>query len=471
MRILLTAVILAAMAALTAFSVTAVGFFDPSDAGGILWCTIGLWALYGLALWSLQKVPARAVVVLVVAGSAVLGGSALAGPPNTSTDSARYAWDGIVQIGGTSPYSYTPADDALAEFRTDWLFPSPVTDADGRPQCEGPRVGRTLSVPSFDVICTTINRPQVNTIYPPAAELYFAGVRLTVPASVEYAPFQIAGALLLIGVTVALVLAMRRRGIDPRWAALWGWSPFVATEAVTNSHVDALAALLLLVATLLLSRAGPGRAFREVRRSVLGGISLGAAIAVKLVPVIGVPAILRRHPFSVTISALLTFAALYVPYILSTGIAVVGYLPGYLSEEGYDDGSRFALLSIVAPGLGALVLAAILLLVTALLVFRFTDPDAPWFGQVVMIGVTMLVVTPSYSWYALLLVPFIALSRRWEWMLVPLALTVQLLVPTLAVARVSFAIAIAGILVVLVLRRRGNGQLNGRSTASNLSAT
>ncbi|WP_172582800.1 glycosyltransferase 87 family protein [Subtercola boreus] len=446
----LTIALLAAMAVVTVLSVTALGFFDPADAGGIVWLTALLWALYAAALWTVRHIPPRAAVVLVIAGSAVLGASALAGPPNTSTDSARYAWDGIVQLGGTSPYAYVPADDALESFRTAWLFPASVLDADGRAQCEGSRVERTITVPSFVVLCTTINRPQVNTIYPPAAELYFAAVRATVPSGAAYWPFQAAGALIAVGVSVALVLAMRRRGIDPRWAALWAWSPFVATEAVTNSHVDALATLLLLVATLLLSRAGPG----DMKRSVLGGIALGLSIATKLVPVIGVPAVLRRHPVSVTISALVTFVVLYIPYVAMTGLAVIGFLPGYLTEEGYDDGSRFALLSLVAPGVGAIVLAGILLLVTAVLVFRFADPDNPWLGQVVMIGVTILVVTPHYSWYALLLVPFIALSRRWEWMIVPLALTAQLLVPTVAVSRISFGVAAAVVLAAAVMRRR-----------------
>ena len=198
-----------------------------------------------------------------------------------------------------------------------------------------------------------------------------------------------------------------------------------------------------------------------------GGVALGLSIGAKLVPVIGVPAILRRHPWSVSVAAIGTFVLLYIPYIASTGLAVIGYLPGYLSEEGYDDGTRFALLSMIAPGTGAIVLAGILLLVTALLVFRFTDSANPWLGQTVMIGVTMLVVTPSYSWYALLLVPFIALCRRWEWMLVPLALTAQLLVPTLAVARIAFAIAALGILLGLVLRRRRAG----RSAEANLTVT
>ncbi|MEA9985541.1 MULTISPECIES: glycosyltransferase 87 family protein [Subtercola] len=453
-RVGVVALVLAAMAALTVLSVTTLGFFDPgaagegAGAGGIIGYTAALWALFGLAVWLLCRVPAKAAVALVLAGSAVLGASALAGPPNTSTDSARYAWDGIVQTEGISPYRYTPADDALAQFRTPWLFPPSVLDADGRPQCDGVRVERTISVPSFVVLCTTINRPQVHTIYPPAAEIYFFAVRSVVGSSAEYWPFQLTGLLICIAITLALVLALRRRGMNVRWAALWAWSPFVATEAITNSHVDALAALLALTATLLVSR---GR--RGTPTSFFGGVSLGVSIAVKLVPVIAAPALLRRQPWKVILGAVLTFVALYIPYILSTGIAVIGYLPGYLSEEGYDDGSRFALLSIVAPGTGALVLAALILLVTAVLVWRRTDPENPWLGQVVMIGVTLLVVTPHYSWYALLLVPFVALSGRWEWMAVPLALTAQLLVPTLAVARVSFALAIVVVLVGLLARR------------------
>ncbi|MEF2976653.1 glycosyltransferase 87 family protein [Subtercola sp. YIM 133946] len=466
-----TAVVLAVMAVLTIMSVSALGFFDPADAGGIVWFTVALWSLFIVAVLALKRVPARAAIVLIVAGSAVLGAAALAGPPNTSSDSARYAFDGIVQNNGVSPYTSVPADDALAPFREPWLFPAAVNDSDGHPQCaESGRVARTVSLPSFEVICTTINRPQVHTIYPPGAELYFAGVRFTVPATAEYWPFQLAGALVSLGVTVTLVLTLRRRRKNVRWAALWAFSPFVATEAVTNSHVDALAALLLLLATLFVARgavgdrmpgpnppAAPGAGAAALSRvstarTIAGGVLLGLAIAVKLVPVIGAPALLRRHPFQVAVPAVLTFAALYVPYVVATGIAVIGFLPGYLAEEGYDDGSRFALLSLVAPGPAAIVLAGILLLVTAVLVWRRTDPAEPWMGQVVMIGTTLLVVTPHYSWYALLLVPFVALSGRWEWLAVPAALTAQLLVPTLAVARVSFGLAVLMVLAGLAYR-------------------
>ena len=432
-RILLTAVLLAGLAVLTALGATAVGFFDPADAGGLVFFALSSWAVFALAVLALRTVHGRAAVVLVLAGSAVLGVAAMAGPPTTSTDSARYAWDGIVQNAGHSPYDHTPADETYAGLRPDWLYPAPVLDDGGHPRClpEGDRVSRTLNIPGFTVLCTTINRPEVPTIYPPAAELYFAGVRAVVPAEAEYWPFQLAGLLVSLGVTATLLVALRRRGLDPRWAALWGWCPFVLSEAVTNSHVDAVATLLVLAATLLVAGG----------RRVLGGVALGAAIAVKLVPVIAAPALLRRQPVRIVLAAVATFALLYVPYVLLSGFGVIGYLPGYLSEEGYDDGSRFALLSLVAPGGASIVLAALLLLTVAVVVWRRTDPAAPWHGQLVMIGATLLIVTPHYSWYALLLVPFIVLTGRWEWLAIPLALTVGLLLPQLWIARTALLIA------------------------------
>ena len=80
-RTLLTAVTLAAMVVVTILSVTTVGFFDPNDFGGILWYTIALWALFVVAVLLVRRVPARAAIVLIIAGSAVLSGAALTWAP------------------------------------------------------------------------------------------------------------------------------------------------------------------------------------------------------------------------------------------------------------------------------------------------------------------------------------------------------------------------------------------------------
>jgi hypothetical protein len=444
LRVIAISVVLAAMIALTAYSVIALGYFDSGHATPLLLCTAGLWVLFGIAVLLLRRVPTRSAIALVLVGSALLGGAAMTGPPNTSTDSARYAWDGIVQNAGVSPYRYVPVDDALARLRPEWLFPPALENADGTHRCVEPRTHKTSGQPSGEALCTAINRSKVPTIYPPTSELFFAGVRFLAGPTAAYWPLQLAGLLMSLGVTVMLLLALRRRGLDPRWAALWGWSPLVATEAITNSHVDALAAILILSASLLVSR---GMRFR-------GGIALGAAIAAKLIPVIAAPALLRRQPWKVIVSAVLTFVVLYVPYVLATGIAVLGYLPGYLSEEGYEDGSRFTLLSLVVPKTATLVVAALLLAITAALVWWKTNPQSPWLGQLVMIGTTLLIVSPRYPWYALLLLPFIALSGRWEWFAVPLALTARLLIPSHTVSQIAIGIAVV-VIVGMALQRTG----------------
>lgn len=447
MRIVLTSLLLAASAGLTGWSVAALPMYNDKtgEVEPLLVATAVLWVLFATSLILLRSVPVRAAVVLVVAGSVAIGGAAMFGPPNTSTDSARYAWDGIVQNAGISPYEYVPADPALTDLRTDWLFPDAVVGADGEPACaSGPRVITTTEVGTGELLCTTINRPTVPTIYPPTSELYFAGLRALTGPSPEYWPSQLAGLIMSLGITLLLLRALRARGLDPRWAAMWGFSPLAATEGVTNSHVDLLGALLLLVATLAVSSG----------RRWAGGAALGAAIATKLIPVIGAPALLGRRPWRVVFASVGVFFALYIPYVALSGIEVLGYLPGYLTEEGYETGSRFILVSLIAPGLAATILVAIILVVTAVLVWRNTDPTNPWLGQLVMIGVTLLAVTPRYPWYALILVPMIAMTGRWEWLAVPLALTERLLVPSLELAQVTVAIAVV-VVIVCSLRRAG----------------
>ena len=445
-RILLiaaTALLVGGVAAVMGYQARELQVFDGDDPWFVV-TTAAAWILFLAAFLVLRWVPRRAALALVIGGSVLIGGAALLGPPNTSTDSARYAWDGIVADAGISPYDHVPVADELADLRPNWLFSTAATDADGYQVCQITRVDGTTSVPSGEPLCTAINRPQVPTIYPPLAEIYFAAVRAPVPATAEYWPFQVGGLLISLSVTAMLLVHLMRRGKDVRWVALWAWSPFVATEAITNSHVDALGVLLALGASLLIASG----------RRIWGGIALGAAIATKLVPVIVAPPLLKKRPWTVILVAVGTFALLYVPYVLASGFQVIGYLPGYLSEEGFDDGSRFALLSLVLPGPVALVVAVLLLAVVAALCWWKADPRAPWTAQVVLIGTVLLVLSPHYAWYALLIIPFIVLSRRWEWLAVPAALTTGLLVYGIVATRVSLAVAVLIVLAGWWLRRR-----------------
>jgi hypothetical protein len=218
-----------------------------------------------------------------------------------------------------------------------------------------------------------------------------------------------------VATTGALLLALRRRGADPRSAALWAWCPLVPVAAVNDAHVDTLGVLLTVLAL--------GVATRPVR----GGALLGAAIAVKLLPGLAMPgALARRTPrewLRIVPAALAVVALAYLPYVLQSGTGVLGYLPGYLQEEGYETGTvrRFALLRLVLPDSAAGPVAVAAVLATAGYVLLRGDPRRPWSGALVVTGVALLLTSPSYYWYALLVVALVALDGRWEWLAVPLA--------------------------------------------------
>ena len=416
------------------------------DTVGVQWWVLVAWLIAGAATAVLLCCRRRrGATGLLVAGAVLIGSAALAGPPRFSDDSARYAWDGIVTNAGVSPYAHPPVAAELARLRPLWLFPPVATGPDGRPACTTPGARLTRQLPDGAPLCTVINRPEVPTIYPPVAQGWFAAVRALVPREAPWWPMQVAGLLASLGVTAALIAGLRHRAMDERWAAVWAWSPFVSIEAVGNAHVDSLGVLFALAATLVLadSQHPPPRS-GEGARPWLGGVLLGLAAATKLVPLMAAPPLLRRTPGRVLLAAAATVAAVYLPFVLAGGADVLGYLPTYLSEERYTDGSRFALVAALVPGPAATWVALTVLALAAALAWWRSDPAHPWHAQTVLAGTVLLVVNPLYPWYALTLVPFVALSRRWEWLAVPLALSVSE-----ATAPRPWVLAVAAVVVAI----------------------
>lgn len=406
-RIVITAALLAALTAVTAATVRIGGVIRPS-AHLLVWYGTG-WALFAGAVWALRKVPVRKAVPLVVAGAIAMSAAALVAAPRTSDDMFRYAWDGRVQASGVSPYEYPPDAGQLTRLRDPWLFPQGTA-------CEAWGLHRDPGG-----LCTRINRPTVHTIYPPVAEGWFLAVHAVSPPGARHKPFQVAGALLAVATTGALLLVLRRRGGDPRWAALWAWCPAVPFAAVNDAHVDTLGVLLTVLAM---------GALTSSRRGAL----LGAAIAVKLLPGLALPGALSgllarrregraRELAVVALSAIGVVAVAYLPYVLASGAGVIGYLPGYLHEEGYDESAvgRFAVLRIVLPDAWAGPAAVGVIAAVALYVLWHGDPARPWRGALLVTGTAFLVTSPAFYWYALLVVGLVALDGRWEWLTVPAA--------------------------------------------------
>ncbi len=145
--------------------------------------------------------------------------------------------------------------------------------------------------------------------------------------------------------TVLLVIGLRRAGADPRRAVLWALVPDGGGQAGGNAHIDVVAAGLVVAALLFL--AGGTRAGTTV-----GGVLIGLAIAVKVTPVLLVPAVVRRRPVTVAVLAVLGRAGVvYLPHLWAVGGGV-----GSATCPGPPRGTRGSPMcgrrALSEPGLG-----------------------------------------------------------------------------------------------------------------------
>ena len=125
---------------------------------------------------------------------------------------------------------------------------------------------------------------------------------------------------------------------------------------------------------------------------------------------------MRRRWVTVSVAAASAFVAVYVPHVIRVGSKVIGFLPGYLQQEGYTKGTRFGIIGLFVTGPLAIAVAALILAAVAFAVLQFSDPDRPWQGALYMTAAALAVATPHYQWYSLLLVMLVALDGRPEWL-------------------------------------------------------
>ena len=274
----------------------------PRDYAVILSAQLVLYALAaGWVTW--RRPPARwtLAVVFLVALAARLAFVPQA--PRASDDIYRYVWDGRIQAAGLNPYQYAPSDPALGPYRDAAIYPH-------------------------------INRKPVPTIYPPVAQAVFHLIYRLHPDSVAWTKLAFVGFDLA---TIAVIAGLLSRlGLRPERALLYAWHPLLILELAHSGHVEGVAVLFLLLAL---------RA-RFAGRPLQAGALLACAALVKPYAVVALPALLRperrrdlRLPLALAATAILA----YLPF-LSVGTKVLGYLPGYVQEEGIASGERYYLL-------------------------------------------------------------------------------------------------------------------------------
>ncbi len=297
--------------------------------------------------------------------------------PTLSTDVYRYLWDGRLAVAGVSPYRYPAHAPELAALRDAVVYPR-LSHADWR------------------------------TIYPPGAQLLFAGMARLAPGSAAAFKWLIVAFDLL---TLGLLLAwLRALGRPPAWALVYAWHPLVVVELAGSGHLDAVA-LAATVAALWAAAAG---------REGAAGALLAAGGLVKLYPLLLLPAVWRQRPGRVLAAAAGVLAAGYGLYA-GEGAAVLGSLARYVAEEEFNPGLRGAL-DWMLGGLGpAGLLAARVLPLAGLaalaLALGVRGRDVPaWQRAAWLVGAYLLATPNLFPWYAVWLVPLLAVAPAWPWL-------------------------------------------------------
>lgn len=346
----------------------------------ILMCVEGI--LYGAAVLIVCRValPPRSIF-LILGFALAMRGVVLATPPFLSTDIHRYVWDGMVQDAGINPYRYKPDAPQLAFLRTRAIYPG-------------------------------INRKHTaRTIYPPVAEAIFALVARVSPSILAMRLAMTAFDLVAILAQLALLRLARR---PLAWILTYAWHPLPIWEFAGNGHVDAIVVAFVALALLAAARMKPG----------LAAAAFTGAVLAKFLPLAMMPSLWRPKAWRFLAILLGLTVIFYAPYA-DIGMGVLGFLPGYLHQEGIISGIGifwlFALKRLIAlpPVIGTLYLgvAALVLLGLGLRVWLAELPaDPAWRARRLVADAgflataLMLVITPHYPWY-------------FAWLLVPLCLT------------------------------------------------
>jgi len=331
--------------------------------------------VYLAAVWIVSRMESKRpvlVAILVIAG--LLRLSVVFSSPCLPDDLYRYTWDGRVQAAGITPYRFVPGDKQQAPLRDESIY-------------------------------SHINRRDyAHTIYPPLAQAVFLAVTRISESVTGMKMAMVGFEAIAIWLIIRLLTAWR---LPPERVLIYAWHPLAIWEIAGSGHVEAV--LVALIALTLWSRSRNMRA--------LTGVALAGAVLIKLFPALLLPSFYRRWDWKMPLAFAGTFVLAYLPYA-SVGSGAIGFLPGYLQEEGLVHGWGIFPLNVAVRVFGLpesmggayLILAAGVLVILALyLILRTTiDTNERYVADALILALTLTVLlSPHYPWYFLWLVPML----------------------------------------------------------------
>ncbi len=342
------------------------------------WLNLPMVALWGGGCWWVWGRPGLRVWPIIALAVACRFAAA-SGPPALSSDVYRYPWDGRVQRAGVSPWAHPPKASELAHLRDDIIHPQ-------------------------------INRPGARTVYPPGAQWLFR----VLPFDVDQVRWLMIALDLLTMLLLARLLALRGR--DPARVVLYGFAPLAIWEVGNGGHLEAAMLPALVGAVVLLS------SHRPRRRLATAGLLFGQAVAMKFYPLALVPALWRRGRVRLLAFASLVVGGLYIAYGWQADGQVLGFLPEYVSPaEDHNIGLRqlfdqaASALGLARPRITAFAACGAVLLAGMVWLHRRTVPLVE--HLLALSGLWLFCLpTAVHPWYALWLLPWLAVNPRPQWL-------------------------------------------------------
>jgi len=360
-------------------------------------------AVYVAAVWGLRRSRSHAgVVIWILLVGAAMRYLIMPATPILENDFYRYLWDGAVTARGENPYAYSPHQVWNHDPATDDLPPGLV----GLPEASGHVIER-------------VNHGWYTTIYPALAQGAFALAYAIQPWD------TMAWRWVLLACDVATLLLLlallRRLNLPAIWVAVYWWNPLLVKEIFNTLHMDMLLLPLVLAAILLAT----------YRRYIPAAAALGLGVGVKLWPALLLPIILRpvwRRPRqlvpAVALFAIIS-AAMVLPMILSSPPEIAGYRAYARSWASNDALHKLVLWATEHyfrvqgshPGHGGPLARFILL--QALLACTILAAWKPLRGAddlcrrcLIVVAALFLLGPTQFPWYAVWLVPLLAIRPR-----------------------------------------------------------
>jgi hypothetical protein len=329
----------------------------------------------------------RAWILVIALG---LRMTMVTGTPILEDDHYRYLWDGALTAHGHNPYLHSPGQILQG-----------MSQDDSSPLAELAR--------QSSGILERINYPWLRTIYPPLAQAAFGLAHRLSPWSLW------AWLLVLAAFDLAALAILCRMRVSLAGLLIYGWNPLLIKEVYNAGHLDALMLPFMVAAVAAVHRDRP----------MTASATLGAAIGIKIWPMLLMPMIWRRltkRP-RILIGSLTLFtvclAATLLPMLLS-GLNRTSGLAAYSRYWEMNDALYTLLAWSVDSMAGWLQLPpALTAWIPRLVAALVVAGGVGWLAwrremaveqQFLMATTLLFMLSPTqFPWYYLWLLPFLAL--------------------------------------------------------------